>query len=103
MLSKLKALWATVAADMKDTWNRSKMIILAILALVVTLEFRKLTEFLIAYTGQKEINKDKKEDQVLATKESTENAQADALVQQAQEEPSKEQPVDDNWYKKDPQ
>jgi hypothetical protein len=71
------------------------MFLLAIAALVIALEFQKLKEFLLVYMGQKQIDNAKKEDSTLATKETTENTQANALVQKA-----KDEPVDADWYKK---
>lgn len=103
MLSKFKALWATLTAQLADIWNKSKMYILAVVAIIAALEFRQLKEWFIAYSGQKEIDKDKKKDQTLATTEQTDSAQADALVKQAQDLPAQQQPVGEDWYKKDPQ
>jgi|ERR1035437_1169885 hypothetical protein len=99
MIDKLKVLWATVKNQSKDIWNRSKMFIIAIGAIILAIEFQKIKQALIVYAGKKEIEKDKAKDSVLASQENTANAQADALVQKAQEEPSKEQPVSDDWYK----
>lgn len=100
MLDKVKSFLSTIGTDLKDTWNRSKMVILAVGALILALEFRKLKEFLLVYAGKKEIDKDKKEDSQLKAKEDSANAQADALVKQAKEEPSKETPVGDDWNSK---
>ncbi len=100
MLDKLKALWTTVKAQLADIWNRSKIFLLAIVGLVLALEFQKLKEFFLAYMGQKEINKAETKDQNLASQENTTNVQADVLVKDAQELPKEEKPVDDDWYKK---
>jgi hypothetical protein len=99
MLSKLKALWTIAKTQLADIWNKSKMYIFAAAAIVAALEFRQLKEWFIAYSGQKEINKDKKEDSVLAATENKDNAQADALIQQAKDLPSQQPPVTSDWYK----
>jgi len=104
MLSKLKALWAIVIAQLADVWNKSKMYILAILGIIAALEWRQLKEWIIAYSGSKEIKKDQKADATLATTEKTDNDAANALVQQAEQLPTQQQPVtDEDWYKKDTQ
>ena len=95
MDTKLKAIWAIIVAQVKDIWNRSKIFILAIAALIITLEFQKLKELIIVYLGNKELKNDKKEDATLAAKESSENQQADILVKKAQNESA-----DDDWNEK---
>lgn len=99
MLDKIKAAFVIIKADLADTWNRSKMYILAIAALIIALEFRKLKEFLLVYQGQQEIKKDNKEDKDLKAKEDSYNQQADALVKKAGEEKNSEKPVTDDWNK----
>lgn len=98
--AKIKALCSIAGSQLVDIWNRSKMYLLAILGIVLALEFRQLKEFFLAYSGKKEVQKDQQKDQQLKTEENTAIAQADALVKQAQQEPSKEEPVNDDWYKK---
>jgi hypothetical protein len=99
MLAKLKSLWTFVKADLLDTWQRSKMLILAVLGAVLYLEWQNLKSALLVYMGQKEITKDKKEDQTLATQENTDNNQANTLLQQAQQLPNQQPLVGSDWYK----
>jgi hypothetical protein len=94
MLSKLKALWTVVIAQLADIWNRSKMVLLAIGALIVTLEFQKLKEFLLVYAGKKELQADQTKSDTLGVQESSENKQADTLVAKAANES-----VADDWNK----
>ena len=100
MKGKIVAIWAAIKADAIDTWQRSKFFLLGLAALLLALEFQKLKEFLLLYFGQKEMKDTERKDQDLANKENSENAQADALIKQAQDLPKQEQPIDDNWYKK---
>jgi hypothetical protein len=100
MKAKLQALLSTIGSQLADIWNRSKMFLLAIAALVIALEWEKLKEFMLVYMGQKEIQKDQKTDQKLSAQESSENTQANTLVQQAQQLPSTEQPISEDWYTK---
>lgn len=99
MKTKLTALWAIVLAQLADIWNRSKMFLLAIGAIVVAIEWQKLKEWLMINAGKKELQKDQKQDQALATTETADNKQADALVQQADALPGQEQPVKPDWFK----
>lgn len=101
MVAKIKAFLAVVWADTKDTWGRIKIYVLAILAVIVTLEFQKIKDALLAYSGKKEIQNDQKKDQTLAIQEKTDNDAADQLVKDAEALPSQTQPItDENWYKK---
>jgi len=99
MLAKLKAAWTIAKSQLADIWNRSKVFVITVGALILALEFQKIKEALLVYAGKKEIQKDKKEDQALATQEKTENAQADAMVKEAQQLPGQEPPVQPDWYK----
>ena len=101
MKAKLQALWTTFTAQLADIWNRSKIFLLAIGALVVAFEFRKLKDMALVYLANKQMQTTKKEDASLATQESNDSAQADALVKQAQALPDQQQAVKPDWYKKD--
>jgi len=101
MLTKAKALLAIMGNQIADIWNKSKIYLLGIVAIIAALEFQKIKAALLVYAGKKEIQKDQKQDDVLAKTESTDNAQADALVKDAENLPSTEKPVTEDWYKKD--
>ena len=100
MLSKLKALLGSLVSELKDIWNRGKMYLFGLLAIVVALEFRKLKEYLLLKQGQKEMKTDLKEDKDLSGKEQSANNQADKLVQDANNLPSQQQPVKEDWNTK---
>jgi len=100
MIAKIKAFLGTVWADTKDTWSRIKIYVLAILAVIVTLEFQKIKDALLAYGGKKEIQEDQKKDQTLAVQEKTDNDAADQLVKDAEALPSKDETVTEDWYTK---
>jgi len=99
MTAKIKAFFSTVWADFKDTWSKIKIYVFAVAALILTLEFRKLKEFLLAYQGKKEMAADNKQDQSLAAKEKTANDQADTLIKQSEALPGQQDPVTEDWYK----
>lgn len=95
MLSSLKAFFSTIKLQVVDCWNRSKIFILALVALVLTLEFQKIKDSIIIYLSQKEIKSSDEIDEKLAAKENMETTQANQLEQQAANETAT-----DDWYKK---
>ena len=99
MKAKLQALWTGFIQQLKDLWNRSKMYILAGLAIAAYLGWNKLKEMLLVYFGKKEIQQDNKEDASLKAKEDSANSQADALVKEANDLPSQQPPISEDWYK----
>jgi len=102
MLVKLKAIAATVWADVVDTYKRCKIILLAVGACIVYLEFNKIKEALLVSGEKKEMASDNKQDQALATKEKTENDAANVLVADANKLGQQSTtPVDPDWYEKD--
>ena len=98
-MSKLKAIWTLVTSQLADLWNRSKVFLLAIAALILTLEWEKIKETVLVYLGQKEIKSDQKQDSTLAATEKKDSDTADALVQQAQQLQQQAPPVTADWYK----
>jgi hypothetical protein len=99
MWSKIKTFTLAIWTDLVDTYQRSKLALLGILMLAIYFGWERIKEWFIAYSGQKEINKDKKEDSVLAATENKDNVQADALIQQAKDLPSQQPSVTSDWYK----
>lgn len=99
MVTKLKAILVSILAELKDIWNRSKMYLLGLAAILAAIEFRKIKDALLVYSGKKEIQADQKKDQTLANQENQANAQADALVKQAADLPNQEPQVKPDWYK----
>lgn len=100
MLDKIKSILLAVQSDLKDIWNRSKIAILAIIGVILAIEFNKLKEYITIYMGKKEIDNAKKEDETLAKQEKTANSEADVLVKQAEDLPKQEPEVDLDWNKK---
>lgn len=86
--------------DAKTLWNEHKLFFIICGALILLVKFRDIAIDLLVSGGKKELDNAKKEDQSLASDEAKAKAQADQLVQQAQEEPSKEGPIGDDWNKK---
>lgn len=100
MKAKLLSIWNSIKLDLADTWKRSKMFLLAILGLVLYFEFDKIKQSLLVYGAKKETETSKKEDQILATKEKSENDQANTLIKAAEDLPKQEGSVSDDWNTK---
>ncbi len=98
-MNKLKSILVAIWADIVNTYERIKIYLLGILAIVAVVEWRKIKEALLAYSANKEMASDQKKDQGLAQKEKANETKADALVKEAQELPSQEKPVTEDWYK----
>ena len=100
MDEKLKALWAKFNQDAKSVWTNNKIFFIIFGVVLLVIKFRNVIIDLLL-SSAKQIEADaKKEDSKLASQENQANTEADKLVQQAQEEPAKQPPVDVNWYKK---
>jgi hypothetical protein len=95
MKSKLLAIWNSIWTDICDTYKRLKVLIIVVGAALIYLEWNKIQEALLVYGGKKQIQSDQKKDAVLATQESQDSEQADALATKAQNEPT----PDADWYK----
>jgi hypothetical protein len=95
MTTKIKAFLSTVWADIKDTYNRTKIYLWGLAVIVAYIKFNEIKDALLAYAGKKEIESDQKQDSALAKTESSDNAQADALAKKAQEETA-----EDDWNTK---
>ncbi len=100
MMQKIKYFISILKADASDTWRRSKMVLLAIGALILTLEFRKIMDAITVYMGQRAINNATKKDANLKTQEGDLNSKADDLIKEASDMPSHENQVGLDWYKK---
>jgi hypothetical protein len=101
MGSNLKALWAKIKATVSDLWDKDKgiFILIAIAALIV--KFRDIIIDILVQSSKNVQDKAEKKDAQLASQESDAKAQADQAVADAAAEPAKQEPVTDDWYKKD--
>lgn len=125
MLDKLKAFWAkfkaflaslqpvfgkigsalsTAFAGLKIViefiWSNSKTFIVIAVGIIGTLEFNKIKEYFIVKGGQDEINSDDKKDQNLVNDEKTDEQKAQDLINQANNLPNGEEPIDPDWFEK---
>jgi len=99
MLEKMKSIWGSIKADSVDTYRRIKIVLIAIAAILLAIEYKKIKEAILIYMGNRLIKNTKKESYELQTQVNTLNNQANQMVKEAKELPSQEKPVDANWYK----
>jgi len=98
--TKALVLLTSFKNEIVDTWEKIKVPVIAIAALIISLRFRELVVTWITKAGQREVKDDNKKDQQIAAQESQESAEADALQAEANSLPSEQPPVGEDWYKK---
>lgn len=100
MIDNLKALWAKIKAVASDLWSKYNIFLIIPAAILLIIKYRDLIIDILLNSSKRVEDKAKKEDSKLATEENQAKTQADELVKKAAEEPSKEQPVSEDWYLK---
>jgi len=101
MGAKLKALWAKIKQQITDLWDKDKGIFLLIAIAAVVVKFRDIMLDVLINSAKRVDKNAQKQDSKLADQETQLKQQADAEVQQAQQDAPKDGPVSDDWYKKD--
>lgn len=86
--------------SLSDLWSNHKIFLIIFGILIVTWKFRSILIDLLISDSKKTMDDAKKKDGDLASQENKAKSDADALVKKAQEEPSKQKSVDDDWYRK---
>lgn len=95
------SLWQKIKGQVVDLWDKDKGIFLLILIAGVIVKFRDLFLDFLINSAKNVDKKAQAKDSVLADQETQLKQQADAAVQQAQQDAPKDGPVSDDWYKKD--
>lgn len=85
--------------DAKTLWNNHKLFLIFFGGLILIVKFRDVLIDILVSSSKKLLQDTKDKDTVLAGEEQKAKDDANALVQKAKEEPLKEKPVDDDWYK----
>lgn len=91
---------ANMIQKLKDFWNKNRVIVWIVGAVVMFFEYRKFLQSSVVAGGKAAVEEATKKDEVLAKEEQSANTQADALVEKAKEEPLKETQVGTDWNKK---
>lgn len=104
LLSRLSQAWVRIRdlaeKDMATLWSEYKTPLILFGSVILTIKFRQWLIDLIVSSSKKLFENAQKQDQALQNEENKNSAQADALVKEANDLPSTEKPVDENWYKK---
>ena len=100
MGDKIKALWAKIKQQFVDVWDKDKGIFVLVALAAIAVKFRDIIIDILINSTKRVKDKADKKDETLAAQETQLKQQADQAIQDAQDEPKKEQPVDDDWYKK---
>jgi hypothetical protein len=99
MGSKLKAFWDKLKQQAVDIWDKDKGLFFLVAVAALVVKFRDILLDILISGAKREETAAKKKDQTLASQENDLKAQADDMVKKAQEEPSNQKPVTDDWYK----
>jgi zona occludens toxin (predicted ATPase) len=86
--------------DAKSLWNDHKLFFIVFGVLVLIVKFRDILIDILVSSSKSTMEDAKKEDAKLSTQENQAKADADKAVQDAKDEPAKQTPVTDDWFKK---
>jgi hypothetical protein len=100
MGAKLAALWAKVKQQVTDLWDKDKGIFLLIAIAAFIVKFRDIIIDLMINSAKRVDKNAHTQDTKLADQETDLKQQADAAVQQAQQDAPKDGPISDDWNKK---
>jgi hypothetical protein len=98
--SALSLFWTRLQADLKFMWANDRVFLFIFGVLIVIAKGSSIMIGLLAAKSKAEVTVASKESAVLKAQEDADNAKADALVKQANDLPSQQKPVADDWYKK---
>lgn len=84
----------------KELWNNHKLFLIVFGILIVVIKFREVLIDILVTSAKTLLANTKKESATLQAEQDEANKKADDLVKKAKEEPSKNEPSDDDWYKK---
>ena len=84
----------------KDLWGKYGIFFVLIGILLLVAKFNDVIMDLLGWSSKKDLQKAEKTDAELKAQEDAANQQADALVKKANDLPSQEGKVDENWNQK---
>ena len=94
------SLWDRMNQSLGDLWAKDKAFLFLFGVIILIVKFRSILIDILVKSGKEEADKAKQENDKLLQQENQASTEADKLVEQAKNEPSKQQPVTDDWYKK---
>lgn len=99
MFKKLKAFWAKINSDINDLWEKDKGFLLLFGVIILVVKFRDILISLIVASSKRLFDKTQQQSDALKTKEDSDNAAADKLVEEANKLTNSNPPPGDDWYK----
>lgn len=92
-----------IQAWLRDVYNSNKVLFYCVIPvvglLVLAIKYHDLIIDVLLGTSKGILKQEQQKDAALAQQAGQEQAAGDALVQQAQQAPSQEKPVNQDWYK----
>ena len=92
--------FGNLKGQIKDLWSKYGLLFIIVGVALLVMKSSNFIMDLIASISKKDVQKAEKQDAKLKNEEDSAKTQADALVKQAEDLPSQEKPVDENWNKK---
>jgi hypothetical protein len=99
MDQKLKAFWAKINSSVADLWAKDKLFLILFGVLIVIVKFRDVFLSILINSAKRLFDNAQKKDAALSQEETADKTKANQLVQDAKDAPSKQKPVDADWYK----
>ena len=96
--SKIKSFISRLDQPIIDLWNNDRVFLLIFGLIIVIVKFRGLLISFIVAASQAMIKKDDTINTILVNQENQDNNEANQDVQQANNLPNQEPPVDPDWY-----
>lgn len=100
MDEKIKALWASAVAKLKEVWNKNKILFFIIIPLLIIAKFRDVIIQILVASGKKLMEQARKQDGQLRQEANDANNKANSLINQADGRDDNKPPVGEDWHKK---
>lgn len=88
------------SAIVKDLWNRYGILFILVGIVLVVVKFNSIIMDVLGWSSKIDLEDAQRTDAQLKSQEDQANAAADALVKKANELPTQEGTVNEDWYKK---
>ena len=94
---RAQSFWTKVTSDVGTLWQKEKGFVIAFGVIILVVKFREILINIIVSSSKALFQNAEEQSTKLDNQENKDNAAADNLVQQANQLPNDEKPVDPNW------
>lgn len=97
---QIKGFGASMVSSVKELWGKYSIFFIIVGALLLIAKFGDLIISFLTWLSKRQVENAQKQDAALKQQEDAANKQANDLIKKADELPSQQGPVDENWNKK---